>query len=101
MSIKNEQLKKQLIEKVNAEYDAFRAHMLSLSAEEVFNHTYECMVKQNVKICVETYVFSNELYEKLLAMPDVSEFLYHSYMKYDADEINILWEIIQAETDRE
>ena len=50
----NEELNTQLYEKMFAEQEAFKAHLLTLSPDEILNHAYEYCVREDILLVQES-----------------------------------------------
>ena len=86
----NEELNKQLFEKMSAEQEKYRNWLLTQSPEEILQHTYEYTVRQDVLAELEGMSLSDEQASALLKSESPLADVYKAFRNIDTDYMNVI-----------
>lgn len=86
-----------LYEKMRAELEKYRAHLMTLTPAEILNHTYEYTIKQDIVECAENDVFDDYVVRTLLRSPCPLEDVFKEYNTRDTQHMDILRDCFEAE----
>ena len=93
----NDELNAALYQKMSAEFQNYRAYLLTLPPAEILDHTYEHTIKQDIVICAENGIFEREHVKALLRSSSPLEDVYQEYNKRDTQHMDSLRDCFEAE----
>lgn len=86
-----------LYEKMRAELEKYRAHLMTLSPAEILDHTYEHTIKQDIVECAENDVFEDYVVRALLRSRNPLNDIFEEYRTRDTQHMDILRDCFEAE----
>lgn len=84
-------------QKLLAEFEKYRAHLMTLPPAEILNHTYEHTIKQDIVICAKNGIFEDTVVRALLRSPCPLEGIFKEYNTRDTQHMDILRDCFEAE----
>lgn len=91
----NEDLNIALYEKLYAEQKKHREWVLSLPPEEILNHAYECLVREDIVLTMEFHDLTDEQATALIQSSSPLDGIFHCYEKMDNNHMEIVLSSIE------
>lgn len=88
--------KKELITKVENEYNDFRKSLTNLDSAKVFDKAYEINSKHDIKNVLATHAFSSNETNSLLSIPNTLENIYKGWSKTDFSQSDDIADTIRT-----
>lgn len=90
-----------LVNKMNAEYEAFRTEVEKLSGREAIQYAYEDIAKRDIMMAVEEGMLSNEEVKALTKLLSPLEICYQDWLRTETDYMQTVRECIKTTADKE
>ena len=87
-------MKKQLIDRIHAEHEAFLAKLRKKPADVIIDYAYEICYREELISILEADYMTEEEIAKLLKLPNPVGFLYDEWLKTDASVVEMLEEVV-------
>ena len=92
-----EELKSRLCEKMEVEFNAYRDQLLSVSPQEILNHAYEYVIRDDIMETLDGATLSDKQMETLLKAESPLEKIVQVYKCKDTEYMDmILDSIVEA-----
>lgn len=91
----NKELNKALYERMEAENQQFQKWLMSQSKEEILNHAYEYITKNDILMAVEGNNLSDEQVQALLQSPSPLEDVYKEFKEIEFDHMDDIRSVMQ------
>lgn len=95
----NEELNTTLYRKLSAEEDIFRNWLKNQSPEEILNHAYEYVIREDILLNFEYNNLSDAQAKVLLDTKDLMSDLFQQYEKLETGHMETLWNCIESRAD--
>lgn len=96
----NEQLNTKLYEKLFAEQEKYREWLLSQPPEEILNHAYEYVMREDIVIAMEYHDLTDAQANALIASPSPLADIFHDFEKIEGDHMEIISDCIEHRANR-
>ncbi len=96
-----ERLNAQLYEKMLAEQERFKKHLMSMPPEEILNHTYEYTIREDILIWFDMNNLKPEQASAMLQSPCPLQDIYDDYLDLDISNMDTISDTIIARADSE
>ena len=96
----NEELNTKLYEKLFAEQESFKGWLLTQPPEEILNHAYEYVMREDIVLAMEYHDLSDEQAKALIASPSPLAEIFHDFEKIEGDHMDIIRECIEKRADK-
>ena len=77
----NEELNTELHKKLFAEQEKFKGWLLTQPPDEILNHAYEYVMREDIVLALEYHDLSDERAKALLASPSPLDEIFHDFEK--------------------
>lgn len=88
-----------LLDKMTAEQDAFRESLLTLSAPEVLERSYEYNIREDILLGMESRELDSRYTEALLASPTPLADVYHMYEQSETDHMDTVRSALEQQAE--
>ena len=92
----NEQLNTALYEKMFAEQEKFREHLVSLPPEEILEHTYEYTVREDILMSLEFHDLPDAEARALLKSPTPLADVFLEWDNRENGYMDDIWETVES-----
>lgn len=92
--------KELLRETVQNEYDSFLAELKKMSAEEVMEHAYEKVIKDDLAVCIENGSFSQSEAKALCRKKYPLDFCYREWLDNDLSHMEMLRDTVSEAAEK-
>lgn len=92
----NEELNTELYKKAHLEQEAFRAELLSKSGEEILEHAYEYMVREDLLLSLEYHDLDNAHAKALLKEDKPLASLFNRFESRETDYMDTVWDTVES-----
>lgn len=96
----NEELNTKLYEKLFAEQENFKWWLLTQPPEEILNHAYEYVMREDIVLAMEYHDVSDKQAKALLASPSPLAEIFHDFEKIEGDHMDTIRECIEKRADK-
>lgn len=96
----NEELNTKLYEKLFAEQENFKGWLLTQPPEEILNHAYEYVMREDIVLAMEYHDLSDAQAKALLASPSPLAEIFHDFEKIEGDHMDTIRECIEKRADK-
>ena len=96
----NEELNSKLYEKLFAEQQDFKGWLLTQSPEEILNHAYEYVMREDIVLAMEYHDLSDEQAKALLASPSPLSEIFQDFEKIEGDHMDTIRDCIESRADK-
>lgn len=84
-----------LYEKLNNEYSVFYDNLKTMSGEEVIQHCYENIFKEDLLLCINNVDLTDEEFNKLLNVNNLLDYFYQEWLNNDYSYMDMLRDTVQ------
>lgn len=88
-----------LYEKMKAEQEKYRRHLLNQRPEEILNHTYEYTIREDILIAMEMAELSPERAKALLKSPCPLDDVFGEFKGRETDHMETIRDSIESRAD--
>lgn len=92
----NEELNTKLFEKMFAEQEKYRSWLLTLSSEEMLNHAYEYVMREDILLALEYHDLTDGQAKALLKSPVPLADVFKDWEKRETGHMEDIWETIES-----
>ena len=92
----NEELNTKLYEKLFAEQENFKGWLLTQPPEEILNHAYEFVMREDIVLSMEYHDLSDAQAQALLASPSPLAEIFHDFEKIEGDHMRSIDKAIKV-----
>lgn len=96
----NEKLNTELYKKLFAEQEQFKGWLLTQPPDEILNHAYEYVMREDIILSMEYNDLSDERAKALLASPSPLDDIFHDFEKIEGDHMETIRECIESRADK-
>ena len=96
----NEELNMRLYDKLTDEQKTFKEWLLTQPPEEILNHAYEYVVREDIVLAMEEYDVSDEQAKALLASPAPLDEIFREFEKQETDYMDTIRNCIDSRADK-
>ena len=96
----NEELNTELYKKLFAEQEQFKRWLLTQPPDEILNHAYEYVMREDIILSMEYNDLSDERAKALLASPSPLDDIFHDFEKIEGDHMETIRECIESRADK-
>jgi len=89
-----ERLNTMLREKIRNEQRRYLEWLVSLPPEEILNHAYEYIMREDIAICIESYPLSRRQAMALLTSPSPLADIYEDWLNQESDHMEDIRETV-------
>ena len=95
----NEELNAELYKKLFAEQEKFKGWLLTQPPDEILNHAYEYVMREDIVLALEYHDLSDERAKALLASPSPLAEIFHDFEKIEGDHMDTIRGCIESRAD--
>lgn len=92
----NEEFNTELYKKAHLEQEAFRAELLSMSGEEILEHAYEYVVREDLLLSLEYHDLNNAQAKALLKEDKPLASLFSQFENRETDYMDTVWDTVES-----
>lgn len=96
----NEELNTKLYEKLFAEQESFKGWLLTQPPEEILNHAYEYVIREDIVLAMEYHDVTDAQAKALIASPSPLAEIFHDFEKIEGDHMDTIRECIEKRADK-
>lgn len=96
----NEELNTELYKKLFAEQEKFKGWLLTQPPDEILNHAYEYVMREDIVLALEYHDLSDERAKALLASPSPLDEVFHDFEKIEGDHMDTIRGCIESRADK-
>ena len=96
----NEELNTELYKKLFAEQEKFKGWLLTQPPDEILNHAYEYVMREDIVLALEYHDLSDERAKALLASPSPLDEVFHEFEKIEGDHMDTIRGCIESRADK-
>ena len=96
----NEELNMKLYEKLADSQDKFKGWLLTQPPDEILNHAYEFIIREDIVCEMECHDVSDEQAKALLASPAPLDEIFHEFEKMETDHMNNVRDCIDSRANK-
>ena len=96
----NEELNTELYKKLFAEQEKFKGWLLTQPPDEILNHAYEYVMREDIVLALEYHDLSDERAKALLASPSPLDEIFHDFEKIEGDHMDTIRGCIESRADK-
>ena len=96
----NEELNTELYKKLFAEQEKFKGWLVTQPPDEILNHAYEYVMREDIVLALEYHDLSDERAKALLASPSPLDEIFHDFEKIEGDHMDTIRGCIESRADK-
>ena len=96
----NEELNSKLFEKLFAEQQEYKGWLLTQSPEEILNHAYEYVMREDIVLAMEYPDLSAEQAKALLSSPSPLAEIFQDFEKIEGAHMDTIRDCIESRADK-
>ena len=96
----NEELNTKLYEKLFAEQENFKGWLLTQPPEEILNHAYEYVMREDIVLAMEYHDVTDAQAKALIASPSPLAEIFHDFEKIEGNHMDTIRECIEKRADK-
>ena len=93
--ITNQELNTLLYQKMFAEQESYRQHLLTLPPAEILYHAYEYTTREDILLSLEYNDLTDKQCQALLKSPCPLSDVFRAWEKYESSHMEELWSVVE------
>ena len=86
--------------KIINEYQDYKNDLVNLNSEEIFNKSYESVIKKDLMYAIESCDLTSSECKRLLSLSNPLDDLYHEWLNNDYSYLELLRDTVKEESRR-